>query len=83
MWALWSVLRPEAQQPACRPAVSGGIKGIIIQLLGNTRTRTHTLSHAHTGQTNHYVAHLQVDYQIDTTVHIVEIRPFFYMVLFN
>lgn len=27
-------------------------------------------------QTNHYIAHLQVDYQIGTTVHIVEIRPY-------
>lgn len=33
-------------------------------------------THAHKRQTNHYIAHLQVDYQIWTTVHIVEIRPY-------
>lgn len=32
-------------------------------------------THAHTRQTNHYIAHLQVYYQTDTTVHTVEIRP--------
>lgn len=41
-------VRPEAQQPACRPAVSGGIKGIIIQLFGNTRAHTHTHFRTHT-----------------------------------
>ncbi len=70
--ALWSaLLRPEARLPqlASRPEISGGKKGIfIIQLFWNT--------HTHTRQTNHYIAHLQVDYQIGTTVHIVEIRPY-------
>lgn len=67
---LVSSLRPEAKL-ASKPEISGGRKGIfIIQLFLNTRT------HPHTRQTNHYIAHLQVDYQIGTTVHIVEIRPY-------
>lgn len=70
---LVSSVRPEAKLPrlASKPEISGGRKGIfIIQLFLNTRT------HPHTRQTNHYIAHLQVDYQIGTTVHIVEIRPY-------
>lgn len=67
---LVSSLRPEAKL-ASKPEISGGRKGIfIIQLFLNTRT------HPYTRQTNHYIAHLQVDYQIGTTVHIVEIRPY-------
>lgn len=71
---LVSSLRPEAKLPqlASRPEISGGKK----KNHHHTTVLKHTHTHAHTRRTNHYIAHLQVDYQIGTTVHIVEIRPY-------
>lgn len=63
-----------------RPA---GLK--LKQVVGKRNHHNCSETHAHTRQTNHYVAHLQVDYQTDTTVHIVDIRPYlwWHFILFS
>lgn len=72
-------------KPAVRERFPGGTltessrkRSLIKSIKGKSESDflKHTHAHAHTRQTNHYIAHLQVDYQIGTTVHIVEIRPY-------
>lgn len=57
---------------ASRPRISGGRREKKKKEEGNLHHTTvfETHTHTHTRQTNHYIAHLQVDYQIGTTVHI-------------